>query len=397
MKLDEGLKAYANEWEAQCIDAINEFGSERKAAAHLGRAKTCIHRAIVKAKKKASRQGYAPENDLTHPVPSTHFAKGISTLYNQQGEVQLQWVKSQNYVDDMRETAEQIVESLSIEPCKPVPPPEHCNDDFLTVYPLGDPHIGMLALAEEAGENFDCKIAERNLCGGIDSLILNAWATDKALIVNLGDFFHADNQSGTTARSGNRLDVDTRKQKVMVTGVRIMYYLIDAVLKKHNHVTIINEVGNHDDESSFVLSLILEAKYCDDERVKIDMSPATFHYYRFHSNLIGVTHGYQCKPDKLGQIMAADKPQDWGDTEYRYWLVGHVHHISRKEVPGCVIESFRTLAAKDAWHSASGYRSGRDMVRIDYHKHFGEKRRETCGIKEIASFQLSKLTDGGKN
>jgi hypothetical protein len=388
MILDERLKEYANEWEMQCIDAINTFGGERSAAVNLGKSKTCIHNAIVRAKKKAARQGYAPDNDMIHPVPSTHFAKGVSTLYGEDGKVKAQWVKSQNYYDDMRETAEQIVASLNIEPKAPTQSAQHHVDDLLTVYPLGDPHIGMYAWAEETGADFDCDIAERDLRSAIWRLVGTAQPTYKALIVNLGDFFHADNQAGTTARSGNKLDVDTRKQRVMIIGVRIMTHLIDVALAKHTQITVINEVGNHDDESSYVLSLILSAHYKDEPRVDIDLSPATFHYYRFHKVLIGVTHGYQCKPDKLGQIMATDRAQDWGESEFRYWLVGHIHHTSKKEVPGCVIESFRTLATKDAWHSASGYRSGRDMVRITYHKDYGEVGREIVGIKEIASFQF---------
>lgn len=385
-KLDERLKEYATETQCKYIDAVNQYGSERKAANALGVAKSTIHYAIIAAKKRAAKQGYAPANDLTHPVPQSHYAKGISTLYGEHGEVKAQWVKSQVKAEDLRETAEHIVDSLTIEPQKPIPPPEHCDSDWLTVFPLGDPHIGLYAWGlETLDADFDCEIAERNLCTAIDNLVSTSMTTEKCLIANLGDFFHADNQAGTTARSGNQLDVDTRKQRVTQIGVRIMKYLIDACLKKFKHVTVINEVGNHDDEMSFVLSLVLDGIYLHEPRVEIDLSPSSYHYYRFGKVLIGVTHGYQCKPDKLGQIMANDRKEDWGETDFHYWLIGHVHHISRKEVPGCVIESFRTLAPKDAWHSASGYRSGRDMLRITYKFDAGEKIRETLGIKEIAN------------
>jgi hypothetical protein len=395
MKLDEKLKQYATETQAKYIDAVNKFGGIAQASRGLSVGRTTIRDAIYRVRRKASQQGYSPEHNLVHPVPVTHFAKGVSTLYGEDGEVKAQWVKSQAHVDNLRETAEEIVNSLSVEPRKTITPPKHCIDDLLTVYPMGDPHIGMYAWHEETGSDFDCDIAERDLATAIDRLTENAKPTEKALVVNLGDFFHADNQQGVTARSGNVLDVDTRKQRVMVIGVRIMTHLIDATLKKHKQVTVINEVGNHDDESSYVLSLILSAYYKNEPRVHIDLSPATFHYYRFHKVLIGVTHGYQCKPDKLGQILATDRAKDWGETEFRYWLVGHIHHTSKKEVPGCVIESFRTLAGKDAWHSASGYRSGRDMVRITYHKDYGEVGREIVGIKEIAS--LNNILQGSNN
>ena len=83
--------------------------------------------------------------------------------------------------------------------------------------------------------------------------------------------------------------------------------------------------------------------------------------------------------------MAADRAEDWGDTEYRYWYTGHIHSKNSMEFPGCTWESFRTLAAKDAWHSAMGYRSGRDMNSITLHKEYGEVGRNTASIKMIRS------------
>lgn len=78
--------------------------------------------------------------------------------------------------------------------------------------------------------------------------------------------------------------------------------------------------------------------------------------------------------------MAADRPEDWGATEFRHWLCGHIHHWTAKEHPGVVVETFRTLAGKDAWHAGKGYRSRRDMNCIVYHKQYGEIQRVRCDI-----------------
>jgi len=101
--------------------------------------------------------------------------------------------------------------------------------------------------------------------------------------------------------------------------------------------------------------------------------------------LIGSTHGDMAKPDKLPQIMAADKPKEWGSTKHRYWYTGHIHTRNVIESAGCTWESFRTLAAKDAWHSGMGYRSGRDMCCILLHKDFGEVGRNTASLDLIRS------------
>ena len=73
--------------------------------------------------------------------------------------------------------------------------------------------------------------------------------------------------------------------------------------------------------------------------------------------------------------MACDRPEDWGATRWRHWITGHRHSTQRIEVPGAVVEVFRTLAPADAWAAGEGYRSGRDQHRIVYHRRWGEVSR----------------------
>ena len=80
----------------------------------------------------------------------------------------------------------------------------------MVAIPIGDPHIGMYAWSEEAGEDFDTDIARNDLLNASRSLFNASPDADRCLIANLGDFFHSDNQSNRTARSGAALDVDTR-------------------------------------------------------------------------------------------------------------------------------------------------------------------------------------------
>ena len=103
----------------------------------------------------------------------------------------------------------------------------------------------------------------------------------------------------------------------------------------------------------------------------------------FGKVLIGSTHGDMAKPANLPLIMAADKQKEWGSSDFRYWYVGHVHHKDIKEHPGCIVESCRTLAGRDAWHTAMGYRAGRDMQLIVHHRNFGETVRIRCDVSMV--------------
>jgi hypothetical protein len=114
-------------------------------------------------------------------------------------------------------------------------------------------------------------------------------------------------------------------------------------------------------------------------------------------NLIGVAHGDGAKIESLPGIMAADRPEDWGATYYRTWVTGHIHHKTRfvgKEYVGCTVESFRTLAPKDAWHNHRGYRSGQSLSCITYDAEYGEVGRQTVDIRLARA--IVKKNEAGK-
>jgi hypothetical protein len=266
-------------------------------------------------------------------------------------------------------------------------PSHEFYDNLLTVYPMGDPHSGMYAWHEETGEDFDLAIAERDLFGAVDHLVDQAPPSRVGLIVNLGDFFHSDNIENKTMRSGHSLDVDGRWPKVVAVGLRTIRRCIDRALEKHEHVRVINAIGNHDDHTAMMLSITLNEYYSNNSRVTVDTSPRTHHFYRHGKVLLGVTHGHMGKPEKLMGVMAVDRAEDWGQTTFRHWLTGHVHHDQMKELAGCTFESFRTLAAKDAYAASHGYRAERDMKAIIYHSEYGEVIRHTSNIRLVRALQ----------
>ena len=254
---------------------------------------------------------------------------------------------------------------------------------MLTVYPLGDPHIGLFASAEECGEKVTLQSATKDLVAAVQNLSAGAQPTKTGLIVNLGDFFHADNNTNSTAKSGNLLDVDGRWPEIIRAGVRAMQECINLALQKHEKVHVFNVLGNHDEHSGLALAMILEAYYCNEPRVIIDSSEKQFKMFRFGQTLLCFAHGHTTKPQNLEGIMLDRWPKDVGETKYRFWITGHIHHKQVQEYRGCIVESFRTLAAKDAYHASRGYGSGRDLVRITYHREFGEWGRQLAPIALI--------------
>jgi hypothetical protein len=318
-------------------------------------------------------------------VPEGFSERGRSTLYDRNGQVVAEWVKTAKDVQDEANALLKALEGLGDKWEKPAAikkPKGPLADDLLTVVPIGDAHIGMFSWAEETGQDFDLKIAEANLVAAVDHLVSLAPRAKKALLINLGDFMHSDNARAETTL-GTRVDVDSRWSKILRVAIRAMRRCIERLLETHEQVHVICEIGNHDSNSAVMLALALEQFYENEPRVFIDTSPAKFHWYTFGQNLIGVTHGDTAKIKELPTIMACDRAQDWGNTTQRYWYTGHVHHQTAYEFGGCTVETFRTLAPSDAWHKAKGYRSGQDLKLDVIHKKYGRINRHVVGINQI--------------
>lgn len=378
------LAAADSELARKHMTLCSELGVD-KAARQLGLNRRTLQQMASRLTDKAARGGLSPAHGMTHPVPAPFAVSGVSTLYNSDGQIAAQWVKSRLREDEAAQAMREAIEDFVADfrgTAKPAKAPARSMSSLLSVYPLGDPHIGMYAWAAEAGEDFDVQIARHDLLAAAARLVDVAPASERGLIVNLGDFFHADSLAQAT-KSGNKLDVDTRWPRVLKLGCQLMVDLISLALKKHQTVEVINAIGNHDDHSSVMLSAFLEAWFHAEPRVLVHPTASKFHYLEFGRNLIGVTHGDTVKLPALGELMASDRPEAWGRARHRYWYTGHIHHTTKQELRGVVVESFRTLAARDAWHSASGYRSGRDMYVIVLDEEHGEVERHRCDIRQV--------------
>ena len=320
-----------------------------------------------------------------HDLPDDFAIDRSSTLVGKDGKTKLQWLKlSRKKADEarmIREFATGLVHRKFKVPII-APPIVPGDGELLTAYVEPEPHFGMYSWAKETKEDYDCNIARSLLIQAANRLVEAAPNSKYALVVGLGDGIHADNQSNETV-SGNKLDVDTRWGKVIRAYAGFYKWWIELLLTKHDKVFVKRVKGNHDDQSTTAINVMLEYMFDKNPRVLIDQEETVIKYHRFGNNLLGITHGDKSKGDSLPMLMAADEPESWGVTQNRYFYTGHIHHLSRKEYIGCVVESFRSLAAKDSWHAGQGYRAGREMQMIVLDREYGEVERHTVNVNQL--------------
>jgi len=390
----------------QAADAFARFGSQRAAADSLGISRSTFQHRINEAERRGfmgdgprmvmkgqsvlydaqgnergrwdkTRLAGRPEAD-TVQLPDPKRITKTSRLFDQTGAVIQQWVTEKPQDAEREALWRAFAEALSedIARAKPIPVPAFVTDDFLTIYAVGDHHMGMMAWgAETGGGNYDLNISSNLLAGAMTYLAASVPASKHALIMFLGDFTHTDGYAAMTPASGHLLDADGRFPKIAAAAARAMRHAIDTALNKHEVVHVIVSAGNHDPVSTIWLRIALSAAYENEPRVTIDETPGKFHYFEWGKNLIGATHADRLKLESLPAIMATDQPEAWGRTLYRLWLTGHVHHDRVKDLTGAKVESVRVLAPLDAYAAKAGYRTPRDMKAIIFHREYGEAGR----------------------
>jgi hypothetical protein len=285
------------------------------------------------------------------------------------------WVKTARVQEDFEALVAAFHEASETTPIRArkrvKAPVRFLEKEHLAVIPFGDPHFGLLAWGQEVGEDFDLGIAREVTLDATKRLVDLAPNANWCIISSLGDSLHADGYGATTTK-GTRVDVDSRWPKMLRAFIQAMIDCTDLALMKFGKVVLDMTRGNHDDQSTIVLAMCLAEHYRNEPRVRVITNPSKFHFHKFGKNLLGFTHGDTVKPKDLPGVMSTDQAAWWGQTKYRYWYTGHVHHQRVFEFPGVVVESFRTLAAKDAWHHGQGYRSLRGAVLDVWHKERGK-------------------------
>lgn len=385
--MDRKLLEFASARQKEILEAYWSNGnSSTKAGEALGINGSNVRRAIGRVKKSASKAGYAPEASMENQVATGFATKRVSTLYDEDGNKKIQWVISEREKETLAEALEDFKDGLKDEISglhTPVQPPEDRNEDLTACYIIGDEHYGMYSWHGDAIEDWDTDIADRTLRGAFDKLCTRASDAHYGMLVNVGDFLHANDTTSATPASKNLLDTDGRFGRTIRNVGKLFKHIINRMLQVHQEVIIINARGNHDPDASLWLNEMIRMYFEDDPRVKVLDNFNKFIWYKWGNNLIVTHHGDRIKPQRAYEAITRNLAEEWGTTKHRFFWTGHIHHKQAQEIGGMLCESWNVLAPPDEWHTSSGYGSSRSMSCVLLNKEHGVDCRFMVNIDEL--------------
>lgn len=231
---------------------------------------------------------------------------------------------------------------------------KHADGELLFEFPLVDLHYGKKGYIFEIGKENNSKTTEENFLNIICDYKYRL--KDKPIsriVFPIGnDFFNSDTIDGTTTK-GTRQDNDLRWKQMFKNGLEILIQGID-LLSEIAPIDLVYVEGNHDTMTTYHLFVALECYYRNDKYINVIDNPMSRQYYQWGKCLIGYSHG-DCEGKRISGLMQKEQPKLWGETLYREWHLGHLHHEIAKEDNGLIIRYLPTITGTDAWHYKSGY------------------------------------------
>ncbi len=366
----------------QCLEAlrlIEEHGGISQASRAVGWNRNTIQGRANEAKRRR-----------LHVDPAI---KAAMTAVHTQMVPNLAWLKTQPDADGNSysvmlkppaETGESIADRITaalegLQPLPEIPAPLYADEDLLTVYPLADVHLGMLAWGRETGEDYDTRTASERVQSWIGQCVAASPASGTAILLDVGDLTHADDQQNQTPRGKHQIDVDTRHFKTLETAIETLAIAVEIIAARHARVIVRILPGNHNITSYMAILFALAQRYRHNDRITVQAVPGEFFMHEFGRVMVAAHHGHAAKAERMVMFQADEYAEAWGRTRHRVMFTGHLHHHKSQDISGCTWEQLRAVTARDAYAVGHAYVARAQLQAITFHRERGEVQRVKVG------------------
>ena len=311
--------------------------------------------------------------------------------------------EQQDVLAQLTENIRDIASSVTLDlPTRDVP-----TGGNLLVLDPADVHIGKLSVATETGYAYDDAVAEHRLVEGSRLLVERAMreGVTSVLFVIGNDIAHIDTPHRTTT-SGTPQDTSGTIFTIFRVAQRAYVNIVKMLIEHELDVTIIFNPSNHDWVLGWTLAQTIQALFSGHAQVHTsDYNVSERHrkYFRYGTNLLGLTHADGAKEADLPALMVAEARQHVAECRNRYWYLHHFHHKMRRAVgvrsqdrekdhigmtimkcgmgamegDNIEIEYIRSPSPPDGWHDRNGYVNRQAVEAFVHHPYDGQISRLT--------------------
>jgi hypothetical protein len=346
-------------------------GSYNATARELGLNESTVRRSMNQMKTRDPAMQGAMDAVGTGLVPSLAWIKTKATADAPGYSVMLKPADEPPEV-----TADRIKAAMAdLDAIKPVPAPAYVEADLCTLYPISDVHVGMRAWAKEVGEDYDTDLATERLKSWVGKCVAASPASHTAIVLDVGDLTHADDQTALTPKNKHSLDVDTRHFRTLDMTIQALAVCVELALAKHQRVIVRILPGNHNVNSYMAVMFALAERFRDNSRVSVQKVPGEFFVHEFGKVLLAAHHGDKAKADRLVHFLADQFAEMWGRTKHRFLFTGHLHHHKSQDIGGCTWEQLRAVTPRDAFAFSNAYTARAQLQAITFDRNRGEVSR----------------------
>lgn len=359
----------------EAVLAVEQFKGIGPAARAMGIPRQTLQSRIRQAEARGLR-GTDPAIQAGMDAVGTGITPAgmwIKTGKDENGVSRSIYLKPSQTSDDVLERIRAAFEGM--EPAKPVAPPEAVHADLCTVYPIADAHVGMRAWHRETGSDYDTDIAAERLRSWIAQCVAASPPSETAIILDVGDFTHANDDTYQTPRSKHVLDVDTRMFRTLDVGIATLGGAVESALTKHKTVHVCILPGNHDATIYLAVMFALAERYRNEPRVVVHKQPGEFFVHEFGRVMVAAHHGDKAKADQLVHFVADEYAEIWGRTRHRILFTGHLHRHKSQDIGGMRWEQLRAVTERDHYAISHAYSARAQLQAITYDKYRGEIQR----------------------
>ncbi len=277
-------------------------------------------------------------------------------------------IKPKNKQLDPNEMLE-IIDKVFSKKIKPLNLPKKekntgLNQDSVTVLGAVELHLGKEAREFDVGENYNVDIAIERYKTIIKVLSEEQeYRKSYKLVYGIGnDFINIDTPSNTTTK-GTFQYGGISSYELFDIGLKLQLQSLLTLREKYNEIEVVLVKGNHANQLEYALFRALQQRFINDSVINFRDDYKDVQAIKMGNTSVFMSHG-DSNYKRIVESMSKEFYQIYGDTEFRYILLGHLHHKQKlDELNGFTVFRLSSPSGIDRWHYKERYisQSGQEI------------------------------------